>query len=106
MATRTPQRQESGRDFVDKEWVCEHARQVGLYPQTLSLIIEMSCLTQTSYILALIAPVTVLASVFNFYFPRHWSFRCQGCYQEVCLYWESLLLPIPMSATYYLLSNK
>lgn len=40
MATRTPQRQESGRDFVDKEWVCEHARQVGLDPKTLSLMIE------------------------------------------------------------------
>lgn len=44
MATRTPQRQESGRDFVDKEWVCEHARQVGLYPKTLFLTIEIVCL--------------------------------------------------------------
>lgn len=65
MATRTPQRQESGRDFVDKEWVCEHARQVGLYPKTLSLTIEIvSCLTQTSYIAKLI--ITVRAPLFFF----------------------------------------
>lgn len=53
MATRTPpppQRQETGTDFVDKEWVCEHARQVGVCPKTFSLLLEMSCLTQTSYI--------------------------------------------------------
>lgn len=33
MATRTPERQESGGEFVDKEWMYEHARQVGLYPK-------------------------------------------------------------------------
>lgn len=65
MATRTPQRQELGRDFVDKEWVCEHARQVGVYPKTLPLIIEMPCLTQKSYILDVI--VTVPASVYFFF---------------------------------------
>lgn len=41
MATRTPQRQESG--FVDKEWVCEHGRQVGLYPKSHSYL-SLKCL--------------------------------------------------------------
>lgn len=58
MATRTPQRQESGRGFVDKEWVCEHGRQVGLYPKSHSFFFKMSCLTMTSYILEVIAVVS------------------------------------------------
>ncbi|TNM98327.1 protein odr-4 homolog isoform X1 [Takifugu flavidus] len=39
MATQTPQRQESGRGFVDKEWVCEHGRQVSrMLPGGLSVL--------------------------------------------------------------------
>uniref|UniRef100_H3BXJ9 Protein odr-4 homolog n=1 Tax=Tetraodon nigroviridis TaxID=99883 RepID=H3BXJ9_TETNG len=39
MATRTPQSQESGKDLVDKEWMCEHARQVSrMLPGGLSVV--------------------------------------------------------------------
>lgn len=44
MATQTPQSQESTpapKSSVDKEWVTEHARQVGLHPITPLLIISL-----------------------------------------------------------------